>query len=125
MKANEIKAIVDSLAHEMGCVNYYNEKCKSDLAEKAEYAVGSLLHLISSMKADVKTVRSESCKYYAAAFAEIGKNKMYFRWITSCSIDADNETYEEFKKVVSDYKESGYTCYTTDGDEGMMIIERF
>lgn len=125
MKVNEIKALVDSLAYEMGCVNYYNEKCKSDHVEKAEYAVGSLLHLISSMKADIKTVRSESCKYYAAAFAEIGKNKMYFRWITSCSIDADNETYEEFKKVVSDYKESGYTCYTTDGDEGMMIIERF
>lgn len=125
MKANEIKAIVDSLAHEMGNVNYYSENGKSVLEEQAEYTVGSLLHLISSMKADVKTVRSESCKYYAAAFAEIGKNKVYLRWITTCSIEADNETYEEFKKVVSDYKESGYTCYTTDGDDGMMIIERF
>lgn len=125
MKANEIKALVDSLAYEMGCVNYYHEKCKSDLAKQAEYTVGSLLHLISSLKADVKTVRSESCKYYAAAFAEIGKNKMYFRWITNCSTEANNETYEEFKKVVSDYKESGYTCYITDGDEGMMIIESF
>lgn len=125
MKANEIKAIVDSLAHEMGNVNYYSENGKSVLEEQAEYTVGSLLHLISSMKADVKTVRSESCKYYAAAFAEIGKNKVYLRWITTCSIEADNETYEEFKKVVSDYKESGYTCYTTDGDEGMMLIESF
>lgn len=125
MKVNEIKALVDSLAYEMGCVNYYNEKRKLDHVEKAEYAVGSLLQLISSMKANVTTVRGESCKYYAAAFAEIGKNKMYFRWITSYSIEADNETYEEFKKVVSDYKKSGYTCYTTDGDEGMMIIESF
>lgn len=123
MKANEIKAIVDSLAHEMGNVNYYNENGKKVLAEQAEYTVGSLLNLISSMKATVTTVRSESCKYYAAAFSEIGKNKVYFRWITTCSIEADKETYEEFKKVVSDYKESGYTCYTTDGDEGMMIIE--
>lgn len=125
MKVNEIKAIVDSLAHEMGSVNYWNENCNSAYADKAEYAVGTLLQMITSMKADVKTVRSESCKYYAAAFAEIGKKKIYIRWITSCSIDADNETYEEFKKIVSDYIESGYTCYTTDGNKGMNVIERF
>lgn len=125
MKAYEIKALVDSLAHEMGSVNYWNEKSDSANAIQSEYAVGSLLQLISSMKADVTTVRSISCKYYAVAFAEIGKKKVYIRWITSCSIDADNETYEEFKKVVSDYIESGYTCYTTDGDKGMNVIERF
>ena len=125
MKVNEIKAVVDSLAHEMGSVNYWNEKSNSINANQSEYAVGSLLQLISSMKVNVTTVRSISCKYYAAAFSEIGKKKVYIRWITSCSIDADNETYEEFKKVVSDYIESGYTCYTTDGNDGMTVIEHF
>lgn len=125
MKANEIKAIVDSIAHEMGSVNYYTELGNQAGVNQAEYAVGTLLQLISSMKADIKTTRSISCKYYAAAFAEIGKKKIYIRWIPSCSIDADNETYEEFKNIVNDYIDQGYTCYSTDGDEGMNKVERY
>lgn len=124
MKTKEIVAIVNSLAHEMGSVNYWNEKDNSANADRAEYAVGSLLNLISMAGVKVTTTRSNSCKYYAAAFAPIAKDKIYIRWITSCSLTADNETYEEFKNIVTDYTESGYTCYTTDGNEGMDVIER-
>lgn len=114
MKANEIKAYVDQVAHE--CSNYSYFAClgEDEPRFKAMYTVDYLIMLANILNLDLKVVNDEYCRY-AVVYAPIGKNKMYFRWVTSCDRDVDTSTYTEFKKVVTNYMNEDYDCYVTDG----------
>lgn len=121
MKVNEIKAYVNQVAHECSNSSYFACKGNNESRFKASYTVDSLIMLARTLDLDLKIINDEYCRY-AVVCAPIGKNKMYFRWVTACDKGVDNSTYNEFKKVVNNYFNNGYECYIADGEGGMIKI---
>lgn len=123
MTVKEIKVLVDRIAHEASNREYFKSHCMRDAEFRADYAVDSLTIMAEELNANIVVVRSNNC-HYSAVIAPYGKNKLYCRWVTSCDIDVDHETFEEYNKVVTEYINNGFICYTTDGNNGAMLIER-
>lgn len=118
MTGKEIKVFIERIGFAASEINYYNEKNKVQEWDRANARYDALNCLADSLKAGIKTVRTE-LGTPAVVFGEIGKNKMYFSWCTSCSVMQDEETWAETQKVIKEYKNSGYACYMTDGKHGM------
>lgn len=121
MKADEIRDYVIQVAHECSNSSYFACKGKDESRFKAMYTVDSLIMLANRLDINLKIV-NDKYRHYAVVYAPIGKNKIYFRWVTSCDSDVDECTYSEFKNVITKYMNDGYECYTTDGDGGMNKI---
>ncbi len=118
MKVNEIKDYVNQVAHECSNSSYFACIGNDESRFKAMYTVDSLVMLARTLDLNLTIVNDKYC-HYAVVYAPIGKNKLYFRWVTACNKGVDNSTYDEFKKVITNYFNNGYECYTTNGEGGM------
>ena len=123
MTVKEIKVLADRIAFEASNREYFKTHCMHDAELRADVAVDSLIRLADELSANILVIRSENI-HYSVIVAPYGKNKLYCRWVTACDMDVDRETFAEYEKAVTEYENDGFTCYTTDGNGGTMLIER-